>query len=152
IPEHAVLNTCGVIITTNHKTDGIYFPADDRRHFVCWSELTKEDFQDDYFIRLYAYYEDGGNEAVTAFLHEREISRFDPKAPPPKPPAFWAVADAYTPSEESDLADLIEAMGNPDAFTLATLAHTVNNLASVDSGFADWLKDRKNRRLIPHRL
>ena len=28
---------CGVVITTNHKTDGIYLPADDRRHYVAWS-------------------------------------------------------------------------------------------------------------------
>src|ERR1700730_7759681 len=35
--EHAVLNCCGVIITSNHKADGIYLPADDRRHFVAWS-------------------------------------------------------------------------------------------------------------------
>jgi len=33
-----------VIITTNHKTDGIYLPADDRRHMVAWSNLTKDDF------------------------------------------------------------------------------------------------------------
>src|SRR5262249_17999718 len=36
--EHAVLNCCGVIITTNHKADGIYLPADDRRHYVAWSD------------------------------------------------------------------------------------------------------------------
>ena len=36
--EYNVLNLSGVIITTNHKTDGIYLPADDRRHFVAWSE------------------------------------------------------------------------------------------------------------------
>ena len=29
--EHAVLNCTGVIITSNHKTDGIYLPDDDRR-------------------------------------------------------------------------------------------------------------------------
>jgi hypothetical protein len=29
--EYAVLNCCGVIITTNHKSDGIYPPPDDRR-------------------------------------------------------------------------------------------------------------------------
>src|SRR5262249_3505100 len=28
--EHNIVNCCGVIITTNHKTDGIYLPADDR--------------------------------------------------------------------------------------------------------------------------
>ena len=34
--EYCVLSVCGVIITTNHKADGIYLPPDDRRHFVCW--------------------------------------------------------------------------------------------------------------------
>ena len=40
--EHYVPNVTGVIITTNHKTDGIFLPADDRRHFVAWSDLTRE--------------------------------------------------------------------------------------------------------------
>ena len=40
--EYSVLNCCGVIITTNHKADGIYLPADDRRHFVAWSDLSKD--------------------------------------------------------------------------------------------------------------
>ena len=44
--EHSVFNVCGVVMTTNHKTDGIYLPADDRRHFVAWSEKTKDDFTD----------------------------------------------------------------------------------------------------------
>jgi hypothetical protein len=41
--EYNILNCCGVIITTNYKTNGIYLPADDRRNYVAWSELTKED-------------------------------------------------------------------------------------------------------------
>ena len=36
--EHSVMNICGVIITSNHKTDGIYLPSDDRRHYVAWSD------------------------------------------------------------------------------------------------------------------
>jgi hypothetical protein len=36
--EHYVLNCTGVIITTNHRLDGMYLPADDRRHYVAWSE------------------------------------------------------------------------------------------------------------------
>jgi hypothetical protein len=47
IRKHSVFNVCGVTITTNHR-DGIYLPADDRRHYVAWSELTKEDFTEDY--------------------------------------------------------------------------------------------------------
>ena len=42
--EYTVLNCCGVIITTNHKADGIYLPADDRRHYVAWSRPDKDDF------------------------------------------------------------------------------------------------------------
>ena len=45
----AVFNVCGVIITTNYKTNGIYLPADDRRHYVAWSNLTKEDFTTAYW-------------------------------------------------------------------------------------------------------
>jgi hypothetical protein len=37
--EYAVFNVCGIVITTNHKSDGVYLPADDRRHYVAWSEL-----------------------------------------------------------------------------------------------------------------
>ena len=36
--QYYAFNFRGVILTTNHKTDGIYLPADDRRHFVAWSE------------------------------------------------------------------------------------------------------------------
>src|ERR1700683_4469077 len=32
--EYSVPNVCGVVITTNHWTDGIFLPADDRRHYV----------------------------------------------------------------------------------------------------------------------
>ena len=44
VREHAVFNVCGVIITTNHETDGIYLPADDRRHYVAWSTRKPADF------------------------------------------------------------------------------------------------------------
>ena len=47
--EHSVLNVCGVIITTNYKSDGIFLPADDRRHFVAWTNLTEKDFVKGYW-------------------------------------------------------------------------------------------------------
>ena len=55
--EHSVFNVCGVVMTTNHKTDGIYLPADDRRHFVAWSEATKDDFTEAYWNGLWGWYE-----------------------------------------------------------------------------------------------
>jgi Primase C terminal 2 (PriCT-2)/Family of unknown function (DUF5906) len=48
IREHAVFNVMGVVITSNRK-DSFYLPADDRRHFVAWTELTKEDFPEGYW-------------------------------------------------------------------------------------------------------
>ena len=58
--EHSVFNVCGVVMTTNHKTDGIYLPADDRRHFVAWSEKTKDDFTEAYWNELWSWYEARG--------------------------------------------------------------------------------------------
>jgi uncharacterized protein DUF5906 len=152
--EYPIPNVCGVVITSNHKTDGLFLAADDRRHFVAWSNLTKEDyrFKDKYWSRLYAYYEDGGNEAVAAFLQQRNIDHFDPKAPPPQTAAFWAIIDNHRPSEESELADILDLMGRPHAFTLAMLIKTAEGQANPDGGFIDWLRERKNRRQIPHRL
>src|SRR5262249_17956488 len=105
--EYSILNCCGVIITTNHKTDGIYLPADDRRHFVAWSDKVKEDekFQGTYWDDLWAYYENNGRAHVMAFLLNRDISTFNAKAPPPKTPAFWAIVDANRAPEESEMAD-----------------------------------------------
>jgi hypothetical protein len=34
IRQYYVPNVLGLIITTNHKSDGVYLPSDDRRHFI----------------------------------------------------------------------------------------------------------------------
>jgi hypothetical protein len=143
--EYAVFNVCGVVITSNHKTDGIYLPADDRRHFVAWSPLSKEDFATDYWTKLYRYYANGGNEAAE-YLATFDLSAFDPKAPAPKTEAFWEIVDAGRASEDAELADVLDRLGNPDATTLIR----VQNEAGGD--FKDWLLDRKHRRQLPHRF
>jgi len=145
--EHYVFNCCGVIITSNHKADGIYLPADDRRHYVAWSEISKDDFRDGYWTDLWNWYEREGNGHVAAYLQDLDISEFDPKAPPPKTPAFWDIVDASRAPEDAELADVIDELGKPDAFTLATL-----KLKAFGTPIHEWLDDRKNRRTIPHRL
>src|SRR5262245_12528239 len=47
--EHEVLNVCGVIITSNYKTSGLYLPSDDRRHYVAWSDLDKDSIPEKYW-------------------------------------------------------------------------------------------------------
>src|SRR2546429_8173481 len=92
--EYSVPNVCGVIITTNHKADGIYLPADDRRHFVAWSQLRKEDFTDAYWATIWKWFDNGGAEAVAAYLGKLNLSNFNPKSPPPKTNAFWEIVNA----------------------------------------------------------
>jgi hypothetical protein len=100
--EHSIPNCTGVIITTNHKADGIYLPADDRRHFVAWSDCAKEDFPDSYWKDLWDWYEAEGFRNVAAYLAmlNLNIADFDPKAPPPKTPAFWQIVDASRAPED----------------------------------------------------
>lgn len=146
IREYSVMNVCGVIITTNHKTDGIYLPADDRRHFVAWSELTKDDFSASYWHDLWGWYESGGTGHVAAYLAELDLSGFNPKAPPPKTAAFWDIVDANRAPEDAEIADALDSLGHPDATTLSEIAR------KADHAFADWLSDRRNSRKVPHRL
>ena len=144
--EYSILNCCGVIITTNHKTDGIYLPADDRRHFVAWSDLKKKDFPSGYWNTLWGWYARDGYRHVAAYLAKLDISSFDPKAPPPKTSAFWDIVDANRAPEDAELADVLDRMRNPGAVTIGGITkHSTHP-------FLAWITDRKNRRAIPHRL
>jgi len=144
--EYYVFNVLGFLITTNYKTDGIYLPADDRRHYVAWSNFTKEAFTSIYWNELWNWYYTGGFEHVAAYLAALDISAFDPKAPPPKTPAFWDIVSANTAPEDAELMDVIDKLGNPDALTVKRL------IAAATGDIADWLMERRNRRALPHRL
>jgi hypothetical protein len=82
-------------------------------------------------------------------------SGFNPKAAPPKTPAFWAIVDANRAPEDAELADALDALGvndegvdlgRSDAVTLTQL------VAKAERETHEWLLDRKNRRAIPYRL
>jgi Family of unknown function (DUF5906) len=146
IREHYVPNITGIIITTNYKTDGIYLPSDDRRHFVAWSNRSRDEFPAEYWNELWRWYRDGGIEHVVAYLATLDISSFDPKSPPPKTPAFWDIVDANRSPEDAELADIIDLLQRPAAITIATLT------AAATGSFEGWITDRRNRRAIPHRL
>jgi hypothetical protein len=163
--EHYVVNVCGGMMLTNEKT-GVYLPADDRRHLVAKSEAKLTDFTEIYWTELWRWYEDGGFGHVAAYLATLNISSFNPRSPPQKTAAFWDIVDANRPSEGADLADaidevarlkagrptgdkeLVRAADRPEALTVAKILY----IGNPDAGLADWLRDRKNRRLIPHRF
>ena len=109
-----------------------------------WSPLPERHFPPEYFAKLYAWYAAGGNEIVADYLLRLDISSFDPKAPPPKTEAFWAMVDANRSPETGLLADRLEEMGRPAVVTLDQVrAGATEELLKVLEG---------PPRLIPHRF
>jgi hypothetical protein len=160
VPQYYIFNRCSVIMTTNYKNNGIYLPPDDRRHYVAWSDEKKANFEVDYWEKLYAFYDGGGAANVVAYLTQRDISGFNPKAPPGKTGTFWEIVNASQPSENAELADALDAMGNPNAVTIQMIIQSIPEVRNprgsigdtIPAPFAEWLGDRRNSRVIPHRF
>jgi hypothetical protein len=143
--EHSVFNVMGVVMTTNRK-DSLYLPPDDRRHYVAWTEITKDDFEEGYWNQLWQWYERGGFSHIAAYLTTLDISAFDPKAPPPKTNAFWEITELNRSSEDSEFAAVLDALGQPDAVSLLIIGE------NADYDLKMWLRDRRNNRQMPHRM
>jgi hypothetical protein len=147
VHEFYIANVCFLIITTNHLTSGLYLPADDRRHYVAWSDLTKDGFTVDYWSSFWRWYRDeDGFRHVAAWLDQRDLSTFNPKAPPKKTEAFWTIVNAARAPEDAELADVVDKLGTPPVTTLDEV------ITASPGDFAEWLTDRRNRRNIPHRF
>jgi hypothetical protein len=144
--EYAIPNVVGVLYTTNTETEAIFLPADDRRHYIALSSLGKEDFSDSYWREFWGWLNSGGDAHVAAYLMTLDLSGFDAKSPPLHTEAFLDAVSAARPNEELELTDTIEKLGNPWVLTIQKLVEK----AEID--FADWLRDRRNSRQIPHRL
>jgi hypothetical protein len=152
IKQHWIINCMGVIITSNHLTDGIYLAADDRRHYVAWSNCVQADFTPDHWNKMWKWYDEGGDRHVAAFLAAVDLLNFDPKAAPPKTPAFWSIVNANRTSEEGEMQDALDALKNPDAVTLEQIAKEAPSDATGLSPLCQWLRERKNRKAANHRL
>ena len=75
------------------------------------------------------------------------------EAPPPRTPAFWNVVNANRTTEESELQDVLDKLGNPKAVTIDQIACTSTEIGGGGMyTFREWIRDRKNRKAINHRL
>jgi hypothetical protein len=143
VNPYLIPNLTGMIITTNHKTAGIYLPRDDRRHFVAWSESIQDHFHPNYWIGLWEFYLGGGMDHVATYLQEHNVSRFNPGLAPPKTAAFYEICLAGGYAETSEIEDAIALLANRDALTVEDIA------AVAKDDFPTWIRDRKNRKLLP---
>ena len=148
--EHPVFNLMGIILTSNYKTSGIYLPPDDRRHFVAWSESTKDEFDAEYWPRYWDWLAGGGAENVVAYLRGLDLSSFDPKAPPPKTEAWHCIVHSNIAPEDADISELISDLGHPVVLVLNQLIEAAK-LRNREEIIWD-LTDRGKRRAVPHKL
>lgn len=150
--EYPVFNVMGVILTTNHKTNGIYLPLDDRRHYVAWSDARKEEFGEDYWPDLWGWINSGGDGAVIGYLKAVDLSRFNPKAPPPKTDAFYAIVQANANPDDVALVCITtrEDGKKLPVVTLDMLAAAAMELG--DNELYNALTETKNRRRVPHMM
>jgi hypothetical protein len=164
LKKYTILNVAGLIITTNNKTNGLYLPPDDRRHYVAWSLLRSADFEVGYFNRLWDWYAAGGFEHVAAYLRAYDLSLFNPNTEPPKTPTFWEIVGANSAGDETQLAALLAALGDPiqmneegvltfpEAITVDMLVAAARRDLDSYNELYDFLTDRDNRRVIPGKL
>lgn len=144
--EYPAQNVTFVIITTNRQ-DALHLEPDDRRHFVAWSDLSKEDFTAEYWTGYYRWLtEEGGKFHVAAFLKQRSLAGFDAKAPPPKTPAFWSILQAGQSPETLELSDVLENMGWPDVICIQAIS------ASAGDKSLGWFKGGSNAKRAGTRL
>jgi hypothetical protein len=153
--EYQIPNVCFIVITTNYRSDGLYLPADDRRHYVAWSDLDRDaaDFpfkDDNYWNDMYRWFAAEGSRHVAAWLAARDLSRFDPKAPPARTPAFWNIVGAHQAPENAELADILDSLERPAVVTLARIIRAARD--GTWTALADWMEDRANRRNTARRL
>jgi hypothetical protein len=92
-------NVLRVIMTTNTRLS-LYIPPDDRRVAMMHSPLPPgwhiKAGDPDYFVRLYNWMEkEDGIAHVSAFLRDRDISKFNPKASVPRSRAWSSVSASW---------------------------------------------------------
>lgn len=113
-----VINVLRIFITTNDWM-AMYIPPEDRRMFILHSTLPQRwhetEGDPEYFVRLFAWMEGGGIEAVGAWLMERDLRAFNPKAQVAKTLGWNAVASSWSEPDDAVQAAL-DALGAPDVF------------------------------------
>ena len=129
------------------RQQACYLPAEDRRHYVAWSELKKADFADDYWSKLWDWYNSGGDQHVAPriwlnlILHPLTLKR---RRPRPKP--------SGTSLMPTGLLKILSLLTCSIRWVIPEPRHFKVIPKAMTNPFKMWLQDRKNRRAIPHRF
>jgi hypothetical protein len=118
LQKYSVRMFCGVVLTTNNLTTGIFIPEDDRRYDVIDAAtlhemgLEHEGARRTYFEKLWNWFLTGGDAHMAAYLGSLDISQWSPSGQR-KTAAHRSVVSE---GRQGDmwLVDIIEWLGEPE--------------------------------------
>ena len=168
VKEHPIQNAVLEILTSNHLTDGLYVPPEDRRVDVIWSHRTKAEISQLTKLDPKAYWADyldrlqkrGDDEHIAAYLRARDLSKFNPGAEPPKTEGWKRIVAGHRPAGDAGLLDLLDAMASdwcfatgylelrPPALTLEQMYHH----PQCPPELKKLIADKGKARVVAHRL
>ena len=100
---YMALNRVFVVAFSNERV-AISIPSEDRRWFCVWAEAPK--LPEAHAVSLWNWYQHrDGFEAVAHYLHSRDVSAWNPNAPPPMTEAKAIMVEHGMSSAESFLVD-----------------------------------------------
>jgi hypothetical protein len=141
--EYSVFHLTGVIVTTNYRANGLFFPQDDRRHYVAWSDLRREKF----LAHLL-----GGSVAGVRQRRGRACGGI------PRDPGLARLRPEDSTAEDAGILGHRRCTSSPGG-QLSWLTHgqscprRLGDIAGVAAHtLKEWLQDRRSYRQIPHRL
>lgn len=103
---YMALNRVFVVAFSNERA-AISIPSEDRRWFCLWADLPRLPESD--AVALWNWYQHrGGFEAVAAYLHTRDVSAWNPTAPPPMTEAKAIMVEHGMSTAESMLVDMMQ--------------------------------------------
>lgn len=122
-PEYLMVNRKGLhpypalnrllVVAFSNERIPIALSADDRRWFVVWSTALR--MTDEEGVSLWGWYKQGGMAKVAGYLHERDVSAFNPGATPPMTIAKTSLIDLSLSSAELLFRGMIHSRIGPFA-------------------------------------
>jgi len=136
---YMALNRVLVVAFSNERV-AISLPSDDRRWFVAWAEAGR--LPEVEAVALWNWYlHRGGFAGVAAWLMARDVSAFNPAAPPPLTEAKAIMIDAGMSTAESILVEMLrERRGVFAAGVIGSPFHTICDRVQGSGAVAPGIK------------
>jgi Bifunctional DNA primase/polymerase, N-terminal/Family of unknown function (DUF5906) len=137
--KYTVRMFCGVVLTTNHLTNGLHIPPDDRRYDVIETATIEEmgfnsiEEKNQYFNKLWAWFiEENGASHVAAYLHEKDISQFSASNGQRKTQAHKSIVMVEL-EQYGWFFDIVNEFQSPEFISVPTIKRLAERNGEIDT-------------------